>query len=1120
MSEALRLVASSELLRSRSVGKLTIAGIELIDKNIDESFSQGTAFPVEGLIRTYSGISSKKVNGACSSITQVDLDILSDSLTNVKKKFDVQIDMLFKAESQRIATHGNRSLSKEELRRLYGLFYQIMTEDDLRTMIRHLHLMDGYDPSHETRLTEEFRERRLGQLVHSYMYKIFAGIATKQAMTDAMLKYRTPGGLVPRLGAGLAAGAGPPPVPPGGGLGGPPPVPPGGGPFSELRNLCLVMRDILGLINFLFRQELTNRLGPIGDTQYCHSGGNMFYVMAMMLCYIHTRHYPGGVYRADPGYDPNDILDQIMFTFDMSLGAEKDCFYAYLHELMKNPIFSDLLSKITASMSDLDFLCLTSLEHLVTEQADIPEEQQNRYIMKDITYLMCGILLEHCGIGMATRRDNIALNVILPSRQPKDPIICGLFSESIRSPVEARIKGQVNAILSPYLPLLNGIKLSTNKIKILEIFLVRIKVAMENPSDDITPELRKIFGEKLDFVIGNMKSSFYCYKQCKFKNCDYYSLETFIHELNEILTTRRDDKSDKRMDRYRFFSILSYIDNHKIIDNCAPTIIKDTVDVAIKNSKLMDTLHDECEGICKDKIKEFARVAAAAGLASLAAGVPAGAVPAGVPAGAVPAGGFAGAVPAGGFAADAGAVPPGAGAVPPGAGADFSQFGSAADFSRLAAVGAVGPASAADFDAGVDFSRFGSAADFGEGGFGAAGPAADFSRLAAVGAVGNKPFLFGVGDRGGVGDKGGLCWFNLFFGIIFQFLDPTTKNKSAEGCVNTCDDIPPGPPPPGPPPPGPVPPGPPDRPMPRHVLLRRSLSQNGQLQAISENLRGILIPFDPSIFDEQLGFSLEEMMVLIRQSQQQVVPMIEWRDTIFRYIIAFLPNRLELLLGSLRNAEQLRGQVQLLSVEPLRALKAAHISEPHNPEALSTSDTRLGQDEHPLVITALSVLKAAPRAEKQALVDFQKARTKLKNAEERAKKAIESVESAQAEERELHTKGSSSSLKHHGKQAHNKTQRFQTKTRLIKEQYEQAQTAHLTAQVKAAERQVDNAKAELMRVWMVAEKEALAVAELSRERTGAARVQARQYALAASAQGMAAEAPGTVKPPMNEQHED
>jgi len=659
--EALEHVRRLGLVRQQSLPNLKIAlgkaiiektDKERIDEDIDNEFSQGINFPIESITNHIKRSVSlpldkddKSSSEPCSTISFNELDNLSRSLCAVENRFNKFIASLFEEKYLEMAGSGIWTPADPDPR-LYRLFYQILSDIHVKQMIASV--MDGYDPSHPSQLTKEYQNSRYAQLIHSYMYKIFAGIATKYAMTDTVLKYTSPGG---GGGGGLGAGV------------------PQNEPFSELRNLCLVMRDILGMINYLFRQELTNVLGEIGDTQYCHSGGNMFYVMAMMLCYIHTRHFQGDTYTPNPPPDDSDILDQIMIEFDRSLVGEKDCFYAYLHVLMKNRIFSDLLRKITSSMSDLDFLCLTSRDTLLTEQ--------NRTIMKDVTYLMSGILLEHCGIGCATRVDNIALNVILPDRKEKDFLMCGEFKTSTRSAVNTSIRGttikdHVSTRLSPYLRYLNGIKLSTNKIDAIKIFLVRIKVAMEQPSSCISDELRKIFAEKLDFVIGSVQSPFYCYKQCKFSNCDYYSLETFIHELKEILTTSRDDKSDKRDDRYQFFNILSYIDKHKATGECSIETISRGVDNAIQFSQeekekaqhTREKNHEEGNPKKQKKHEDMCEVSCKSGRE----------------------------------------------------------------------------------------------------------PTIDMGRAE--------------------GDPGVLCWFNLLFGIVFQFLDPSTRNKSAKGCVIPCSNIP------------------------------------------------------------------------------------------------------------------------------------------------------------------------------------------------------------------------------------------------------------------------------------------------------------------------------------------
>lgn len=501
----------------------------------------------------------------CSRITKTNLSKLSRSLCNVEKTFKTLISAKYEKEYDKLAASGKWETSDKPDVRLYRLFYQIMTEKDLDEMIQFL--ITGYDPSSNRNfLTEEHRTSRLGDLVHSYMYKIFAGLATKYEMTETVLNYSVPNPIhdhpVPRIGKISANNFTPlhpfNPVPP------VPPMQPG--PFQDLRNLCFVMRDILGSVNHLFRQELGTKL-DIGDTKYCHSGGNMFYVMMMMLCYIHSKRS-----TLPTVYDAEDILEQIRSTFDTSLGNEKVTFYKYLDALMENETFRGLIRKVTSSVSDLDFLCLTSNKVLLND---------HRPTMKDATYLMCGMLLEQCGKALTSSTENIALKVILPKGASRDTK-CGPFTTSTRIKVDDETKKRVNTLLTPYLDQLHGIRLTANEIKVLNIYLIRIKVAMEQ--DCLSDELRKIFAEKLDFVIGSMESDFYKYKQGKFSIGEYYSLTASLHELYDILRGKRDDKSNKRMDRYMCFNIMYYIDQYDISAIMDEGNIYRIVDEAISQS--------------------------------------------------------------------------------------------------------------------------------------------------------------------------------------------------------------------------------------------------------------------------------------------------------------------------------------------------------------------------------------------------------------------------------------------------------------------------------------------------------------------------------------------------------
>jgi hypothetical protein len=275
--------------------------------------------------------------------------------------------------------------------------------------------------------------------------------------------------------------------------------------------------------------------------------------------------------------------------------------------------------------------------------------------------------------------------------------------------------------------------------------------------------------------------------------------------------------------------------------------------------------------------------------------------------------------------------------------------------------------------------------------------------------------------------------------------------------------------------------------MPRHVLLRRVLSQNGQLQAISPNSRGILIPFDPTMFDEQLGGSLEEMGRLMTQTHQ-IVPMIEWSQTMFRELKAFLPNRSELLLGSLRNAEQLRGQVQLLSVETLHASKAVRISEPLNPEAMAMLDTRLDEDFDDGVKKAVSELKDAMKAEIDAMKVEKAANTNLLKVKERAQLASNSVKNPDNSK----SKTTKSQAKNYPKTEKQKQQKIKKNEQLLEKAKENLKEAEIRcsvakAQTAQANLRVVEAKAAMIHAWMLAKETAIQKAVAERDARDAMR---------------------------------
>lgn len=509
----------------------------------------------------------------CFHTTQTSLSILKRGITKLEENFNQLLKPLYINVLAEV-------LEKERLpyvpydKSLYMLFYQNMKQADIEKIYRIL--SGSLNSSEPTFLTPEARNSRLGVILHSYIYKLLTGLGTQYTSIEAVLNYvkgsdiSIPNGApfskrftfsLPKLTGGtikkvrgtrknLYRGSKRPIF----------------DSFSELRNLCLLMRDTLGLVNHLFRAAWSTQLPgvDIGDTQYCHSGGNIFYIMSMMLCYLHS-HKDNPIYNAD-------ILEQIRYAFDTELGGEKHEFYKYLDAFMENQTCRELIMKNTLSMSDVDFLILTSDEYLLRER---------RMEMKNITMMVAGQLLSECCKGLPAtpglRTDNIALKVILPKRTvysddwPK-------FKISDFTDTPYVLKDMINRLEQVKL---QGTRVTASEIDALQIYLVRIKVAI-NAGVTLTEEFKKIFAEKLDFVIGSLENSFYKEKQNHFVNCDYYSLITFFNELFNILLNPSDDKSGKRMDRFSIFKIFL------LIEQMAGDDPKQVVEKAVEMCKILD----------------------------------------------------------------------------------------------------------------------------------------------------------------------------------------------------------------------------------------------------------------------------------------------------------------------------------------------------------------------------------------------------------------------------------------------------------------------------------------------------------------------------------------------------
>lgn len=486
---------------------------------------------------------------ACFHTTVHSLEILQKGIRNLEPTFQAFLKPHYtKVLAETLETEKMPYVPYDP--ELHKLFYQSMNEGEIIKIYRIL--ANAMDASQPDFLTKEARDSRLGVILHSYIYKLLTGLGTQYTSTEAVLYYERGPPLPFRFTAPYSAEN---------------PFQTGGtkkiknrrpGPevYSDLRNLCVLLRDTLGMVNFLFRAAWPTQMPSVpGRTQYGHSGGNIFYLLSMLLCYLHR--HQGLVYETD-------ILEQIRHAFDDALGGEKDLFYRYLDAFMANPTCRRLIHNNTLSISDVDFLLLTDNPNLLSS---------HRTELKNITMMMAGQLVAECSKGLDTpSADNIALKVILPKRRAYTADWPG-FKISDFTGTPSEIKDMINRL---DIDKLHGIRITGSDIEQLHILLVRVKVAID-ANLEMTDEYKRIFAEKLDFVISSMESEFYSDKQVRFSNGKYYGLITFLNELAKILLNSADDKSQKRMDRYCFTHILALIQEMATDEADPATVIRDAV---------------------------------------------------------------------------------------------------------------------------------------------------------------------------------------------------------------------------------------------------------------------------------------------------------------------------------------------------------------------------------------------------------------------------------------------------------------------------------------------------------------------------------------------------------------
>jgi len=328
--------------------------------------------------------------------------------------------------------------------------------------------------------------------------------------------------------------------------------------YQYLKNLMNLMRDGSTLINSLFQKYWKKFLkhDPIDITRYFHSGGNLFVILAGILCYLFENSY-------NYTYEPH-ILDKIRKEFNDILLAQGmlDAFYNDLDEKMKNPLFKKSLKDCTSQISDMDFVLMAPDEYV----ADL-----DNAILKKINTLSAYILrkilvLAHKDIGDPNPDVRISKR-LLPFNYMFDKRWRQIRSFFNMSKITAQDKAMIMAVGRPDY---YGYRQISNIVPEIPIYLNRLKQGYpffldkrisKNIPLKVHKEYYTKYGECLDLSIGVLTNRIYSHKHNNFKVNKYYSIPNLLEELNEILDRPtdepRDDKTTKREDRRDFLLMIN-----------------------------------------------------------------------------------------------------------------------------------------------------------------------------------------------------------------------------------------------------------------------------------------------------------------------------------------------------------------------------------------------------------------------------------------------------------------------------------------------------------------------------------------------------------------------------------
>lgn len=510
-----------------------------------EEPKENTTLTLETTINDLVNPSIEKKEHICdaSSLHNIESNIrkMDEDLCNINENYD-QLLKDIKVSLQGTSTLQRTNTLNEWYENFKKIFiWQLYNESDLKQGLR-LSMIgnEKYPP--------------IDRLTKTYVYKIISGYFTKASICHAIYNFDE----IPSR-------------------------------YTYLENtIQLLSCGVTNINDELYKQSNHTYEKNEG---YLISGGNIFFVFAGYLCYLNefvdTKH---------------SMLNAITTELNTILSED---FVSIIKKLFENKQFTASIKSILSSPSDMDFLFFSEKANIDPSYTNALSASVLRSLLKKAFKVQTGgvkTLLKKSTNKSAqvtfkksfkktkkkppnkskTKKTQL-LNPIhlFPFIKQYDKVKWGKGKMFNLTMGEDLTRCDVYGKMDEY----TGYRQSCSYIAELPIYLNRIKqgyfpftnLTKPNGTRCMEPsrekELMTKYGECIDLSIGFTSNQLYKKKYDKYIENNYYSIDNLLGELEIILGSKSDDKSEKRIQRLHFLNILKTT-NETMFDKILKTIFK------------------------------------------------------------------------------------------------------------------------------------------------------------------------------------------------------------------------------------------------------------------------------------------------------------------------------------------------------------------------------------------------------------------------------------------------------------------------------------------------------------------------------------------------------------------